>query len=126
MDPKKFKDPKGVEIGGNKYILSHIPAIQAQQVYGEIMKECKDDGDIAMTYLSTETTLNLLGYAAHDVSGSGPDGWMPFNDIEDINVACPNHGILMQLEAEMIRYNFGFLFDGTLQKVLGVLRDEAI
>ena len=79
MDPKKFKDPKGVEIGGNKYILSHIPAIQAQQVYGEIMKECKDDGDITMTYLSTETTLNLLGYAAHDVSGSGPDGWMPFN-----------------------------------------------
>ena len=126
MDPKKFKDPKGVEINGEKFIISHIPAIQAQEIYGEIMKECKEDGDIAMTYLSKDATLHLLEFAAHDISGSGPDGWMPFNDEVDINIACPNQGVLMQLEAEMIRYNFGFLFDGTLQKVLGVLRDEAI
>ena len=126
MDPKKFKDPKTVEIGGEKYIISKIPAIQSQQVYGAIMKECKEDGDIAMTYLSTETTLLLLGYAAHDVSGSGPDGWMPFNDEGDINVGCPTQEILMKLEAEMIRYNFGFLFNGSLQEVLGVLRGEGI
>lgn len=124
MDPKKFKDPKSVEIGGDKYIISKIPAIQAQQVYGAIMKECKDDGDIAMTYLSTETTLMLLGYAAHDVGGNGPDGWMPFNDEGDVNVAFSSQENLMKLEAEMIRYNFGFLSNGSLQEVLEVLRGE--
>ena len=127
MEPKKFKDPKRVEINGEKFIISKIPAVQAQQVYGAIMKECKDDGDIAMTYLSLETTLQLLAFAACDATGSDDkEGWMSFNSENEINSYCRNIDTLIELEAEMIRYNFGFLSNGTLQKVLGVLRGEGI
>lgn len=127
MDPRKFKDPKKIEINGEKFILSKIPAVQAQQVYGAIMKECKDDGDVAMTYLSKETALQLLEYAAYDVTGEeNGAGWICLNDETELNVECKTIDVLIELEAAMIRYNFGFLFDGNLQRLLGVLRDEAI
>ena len=120
MDPKKFLEPKELEIDGSKFVISRIPAIPAQQVYRAIMKESKDDGDIAMTYLTEETTLMLLSYSAL-VDG---ESWIALDNINQINSAIPRLDKLIKLEAAMIRYNFGFLFDGTLQEVLGVLRDS--
>ena len=120
MDPKKFIEPKEIEIEKKKYVISKIPAVQAQQIYRAIMQESKDDGDIAMTYLSEPTLVDLLSYSAL-VDG---DEWMPLDNTNQINFACPRIDNLIKLEAAMIRYNFGFLFDGTLQEVLGVLRDS--
>ncbi|MBO6031930.1 MAG: hypothetical protein J6Q22_10855 [Prevotella sp.] len=125
MEPSKFIEPKRIKIGDNQFVISKIPAIQAQQVYGAIMRECKDDGDVAMTYLSAETGLLLLGYAAFDRDEDGKDeNLVVLNTNEAINAYCHDVTTLINLEAAMIRYNFGFLFDGSLQKVLGVLRDE--
>lgn len=125
MEPSKFIEPKRIKIGNSQFVISKIPAIQAQQVYGTIMKECKDEGDIAMTYLSENACLALLSYAAFDRDEDGTDtNLIPLNATEAINVYCGNVTTLINLEAAMIRYNFGFLFDGSLQKVLGVLRDE--
>ena len=84
------------------------------------MLEAKNDGDIAMTYLTVPTVLSLLTYAA-TVDG---EEWIPLENENRINVAFPKFATLIKLEAAMIRYNFGFLFDGTLQEVLGVLRDS--
>lgn len=124
MDVKKFLEPKGLEINGVEYIISKMPAVQAQQVYGAIMKECKEEGDIGMTYLSTPTVVSLLSYAARKF---GDEEYKVMDSEENVNFCCDNVTTLIQLEAAMIRYNFGFLFDGTLPKVLGVLRDsEAI
>ena len=120
MDPKKFLEPKEIEIDGAKFVISKIPAIQAQEVYRLIMKESKDDGDIAMTYLTQETVMLLLAWAA---SADG-EVWSELDTIDKVNFCCPNLMTLIKLEAAMIRYNFAFLFDGSLQKVLGVLRDE--
>lgn len=120
MEPKKFLEPKELEIDGSKYVISKIPAIQAQQVYRAVMRESKDDGDIAMTYLTTETTVALLSYSAI-VEG---EECTALDSANQINYACPRIEKLIKLEAAMIRYNFGFLFDGTLQEVLGVLRDS--
>ena len=120
MDPKKFIEPKEVEIDGSKYIISKIPAIQAQQVYRNIMHESKDDGDIAMTYLTEDTVVELLSYAA---AVDGED-WTGLDNNNAINFWCKKVEQLIKLEAAMIRYNFGFLFDGTLQEVLEVLRDS--
>ena len=120
MDPKKFIEPKEMEIDGSKYVISKIPAIQAQQVYRSIMQESKEDGDIAMTYLTEPTAVELLSYSAV-VDG---EEWTVLDSTNQINIACPRIEKLIKLEAAMIRYNFGFLFDGTLQEVLGVLRDE--
>ena len=123
MDPKKFIEPKEVEIDGAKFVISRIPAVQAQQIYGSIMRESREDGDVAMTYLSEETMLGLLSYSAYVTGSEGDDAWTPLDDANQINFACPKIEVLIKLEAAMIRYNFGFLFDGTLQEVLGVLRD---
>lgn len=120
MDAKQFIEAKEIEIDEQKFIISKIPAIQAQQVYRAIMQEAKNDGDIAMTYLSVPTVLSLLTYAA-TVDG---EEWLPLESETRINVAFPKLATLIKLEAAMIRYNFGFLFDGTLQEVLGVLRDS--
>ena len=120
MEPKKFIEPKEIDIDGGKFIISKIPAIQAQQVYRAVMRESKEDGDIAMTYLTEETAIALLSYSAV-VNG---EDWTALDSANQINVACSKLEQLIKLEAAMIRYNFSFLFDGTLQEVLGVLRDE--
>lgn len=120
MDAKQFIEAKEIEIDEQKFIISKIPAIQAQVVYRAIMQEAKNDGDIAMTYLTVPTVLSLLTYAA-TVDG---EEWIPLENENRINVAFPKLATLIKLEAAMIRYNFGFLFDGTLQEVLGVLRDS--
>lgn len=120
MDPKKFIEPKEIEIDGSKYVISRIPAVQAQQVYRAIMKESRDDGDVAMTYLTEETAVSLLEWAAL----AEGDVWTALDSANQINYACSTITKLIKLEAAMIRYNFGFLFDGTLQEVLGVLRDS--
>lgn len=121
MDPKKFLEPKEIKIGEARYIVSKIPAIQAQQVYRAIMQESKDDGDIAMTYLKEDTAISLLSYAA---KVEGENDWNALDSVNAINFACPSLENLIKVEAAMIRYNFSFLFDGTLQEVLGVLRDS--
>lgn len=120
MGAKELRKPKEIEINGSKFVISKIPAIQAQQIYREIMQETGDDGDIAMTYLASEATLPLLSYAA---SADGEE-WVMLDSEERINFCCSDLLMLINLEAAMIRYNFGFLFDGSLQKVLGVLRDS--
>ena len=121
MDPKKFIEPKEIDIDGGKYVISRIPAVQAQGIYRSIMKESKDDGDIAMTYLTAETAVELLSYAASVVG----EEWTALDSEGQINFACPKIERLIKLEAAMIRYNFGFLFDGTLQEVLELLRDSS-
>jgi hypothetical protein len=120
MDPKKFIEPKEIEIDGRKYVISRIPAVQAQQIYRFLMKESKEDGDIAMTYLTEPTAVALLSYSAL-VDG---EVWTALDETNQVNFACSKIENLIKLEAAMIRYNFGFLFDGTLQEVLGVLRDS--
>ena len=119
MDPQKFIEPKEIKIEDTKFVISKIPAVQAQQIYRSVMQEAKDDGDIAMTYLLADTTIALLSYAAA-VDG---EVWVALDSESQINFWCSKLYNLIKLEAEMIRYNFGFLFDGTLQKVLGVLRE---
>lgn len=127
MELKKFIEPKPIKIGDKSFFISKIPAIQAQQIYGAIMKECKEDGDIAMTYLSEETGLSLLAYAAYDQTGEGDSNYLvQLNASGAIDTYCRDLTTLIELEAAMIRYNFGFLFDGSLLRVLGVLRDEDI
>lgn len=120
MDNTKFLEPKEIEIDGAKFIISKMPAIQAQQAYGAIMRECKDEGDIGMTYLSEQTVVDILKYAAL----KDEDSVEVLEDIDKINFACPNVSMLIKLEAAMIRYNFGFLFNGTLPKVLETLRSQ--
>ena len=123
MEPKKFIEPKEIEIDKKRFVISKIPAIQAQQIYRAIMQECKDEGDVGMTYLTEDTSVALLGYSAIVDGSEGTDNWTALEGPAQINLATERVETLIKLEAAMIRYNFSFLFDGTLQEVLEVLRD---
>ena len=87
------------------------------------MQECKDEGDVGMTYLTEDTSVALLGYSAIVDGSEGTDNWTALEGPAQINLATERVETLIKLEAAMIRYNFSFLFDGTLQEVLEVLRD---
>ena len=119
MEPGKFIQPKEIEIEGTKYLISKIPAIRAQQVYRGIMQASATDGDIALTYLPEDVALGLLEFVAV-VEG---DEKTALDSADKVNFYIPQVEELIKLEAAMIRYNFGFLFDGSLQKVLEALRE---
>lgn len=122
MDVNDFLEKKEIEIEGTKYLISKLPAIQGQQAYGAVMKEGLSSGNIGMTYLSSETGLKLLAYTAY----KDGEAWVPIENEFVANIACDSIQKLIKLEAAMIRYNFGFLFDGTLQKVLEELRTSSV
>lgn len=120
MDVENFIEKKEVTIDGTKFLISKIPALQSQQIYGLIMKEVREYGDVAMTYLSRDTTIQMLAYTAYF------DGaiWLTLDEEYRINDSCKKVDTLIALQASMIQYNYGFLFDGGLQRVLADLRGE--
>ena len=117
MDVNNFLEKKEVEILGKKFLVSKMPAIQGQQAFGAVMREVGIDGDVAMTFLSAQTGLMLTEYAAY----KDGDSWIPLDSEFIVNSAVESIKQLQLLQAEMIRYNFDFLFDGSLQKLLGAL-----
>lgn len=121
MDYEKFLDPEEVEINGVKFTLSRIPAVQAQQVYGELVKASDGVGDIGMTFLPQNVSRTILSYAAfYDV-----DSWAVLDTEIVVNNAFRSLDTLLKLEVAMIRKNFGFLFDGGLRGLLEALRGIA-
>lgn len=120
MEIEKFIDKEEIEIDGRKFAISKIPAVQAQEIYGEIVRETDDIGDIGMTFLSLSVAVKLLSYSAYEDGGV----WFTMGSENDINDGCPEVMTLIKLEAAMIRKNFGFLFNGSLQKVLEDLRGK--
>ena len=117
MEVNDFLEKKEVEILGKKFLVSKMPAVQGQQAFGAVMREVDIDGDIAMTFLSIPTGLMLTQYAAY----KDGDNWVALDSEFVLNSACESVKQLQLLHAEMIRYNFDFLFDGSLQKLLEAL-----
>lgn len=120
MEVESFINPTEVEVEGTKFKISGIPAIPAQEIYGAIVKETGEYGDIAMTFLPTELSIRLLGYAAYKQG----EVWISFgDDAETINRVFGTSVLkLIKLQAEIIRKNFDFLFAGGLRKLLAYLR----
>ena len=118
MDIEKFIEKEEIKIGGKRFVISKIPAIQAQAIYGEIVRSTTDVGDIGMTFLPTELATRILAFAAF----YDENIWVTLEDEFQIDKVFSNLLDLIELEAAMIRKNFGFLFDGKLQKVLEELR----
>lgn len=121
MEVENFLEKKEVEILGKKFLVSKMPAIQGQQAFGAVMREVGIDGDMAMTFLSVPTGLMLTEYAAY----KDGESWVALDSEFVVNSACESIKQLQMLHAEMIRYNFDFLFDGSLQKLLGALKPKS-
>lgn len=111
-------DKEEISIGAMKFLISKIPAIQAQEIYGKVIKATDGVGDIGMTFLPIEVARKLLSYTAY----KSDDQWLMLDEENRIQTFFPNLLTLIKLEAAMIRKNFGFLFDGSLPEVLDMLR----
>lgn len=109
-----FISPKNVEIGGKKFIVSKIPAIQAQRIYGKIIGVVQEMGDIGITALPQDIVSELLKYTAIRLD----DGDIPLDTVDKVNTHCTNLIDLIELQTVMVKENFGFFFDGSLQKLL--------
>lgn len=120
MKKDELLDQEEIQVGGLTFAISRIPAVYAKPIYGEVIKAVGEHGDIGMTYLPMETSRKMLSYVALKDDDSGM--WLMMDDEKTINKACTDLYSLIELEAAMIRKNFGFLLDGRLLKVLDTLR----
>lgn len=123
MKYENFISPKTVMIGNREFTISKIPAVQAQEVYTKILKETDGFGNLGFTMLSKDTILMLTSYTAVQNDA----GEKVVLDIAvSLNSYCPNLQDLHDLIFAMVRENFGFLFDGHLQKQLESLNDNSL
>ena len=123
MDYNKFICAKEIEIGGRKFAVSRIPAIEAQtSVYPAVAKCIQLNGFLGTTMLDTAVVREILKYTAVRQD----DGSFLELDIDTrINdTFSKNFEDMARLVVAMIRENFGFLMGGNLHKVLGIVEAE--
>ena len=123
MDYNKFIGAKEIEIGGRKFAVSRIPALEAQTyVYPAVAKCVQLNGLLGTTMLDTAVVREILKYTAVRQD----DGSFLELDIDTrINdTFSKNFEDMARLVVAMIRENFGFLTDGNLHEVLGIVEAE--
>lgn len=111
-----FIDPEAVEIDGQKFWISKIPAFTAQEIFMSAVQAFQNKD---ASSLPKGTMLKLCSYVA--VPGADENDFhtgIPLDTEASINVNVNNVFTLLQVEVKMIEKNFGFLFDGRLQKAL--------
>lgn len=116
MNIQDFVRPVEKVIRGKTYLLSHIPALDAQPIYTDIVKTTAGYGDLGMTMLPTETTMALMKYCAVKAEDGG---WIPIERNEDVNIHFADLADLIAVRVKLIDLNFGFLSDGSLRELLG-------
>ena len=120
MEVDSFIDKREVDIDGKKFIISKIPAVQAQELYGKIYRSITDVGDVGMTFLPKDVTKEILSYTAVK---DGEDWKAIDDDYTERNAFGANLHMLMMLQIAMIKENYDFLFDGRLPRALATLRN---
>ena len=106
METKKLIDKKDIEIEGRKYFISKIPAVQAQRMF---LAGFGSLNNKTMGGLPPALMDELLSYCGA-YNGNGAE--VQFLNDGVINMSVTDVFDLIQLEHEMVRYNFSFLFDG--------------
>ena len=105
MEIRKLIEKEDVEIGGRKYFVSRIPSVQAQRLFLAGFGALNNK----MMSLPPAMMEELLSYCG-TYNGEGQE--VQFVNIDIINMFVTDVFDLIQLEHEMVRKNFGFLFDG--------------
>lgn len=106
MDTKNLIDKKDVEVEGRKFFISRIPAVQAQKIFLAAFGALSNK---AMSSLPPAMMEELLTYCG-TYNKEGAE--VQFVNPEVTNMFVTDVFQLLLLEHEMVRYNFGFLFDG--------------
>jgi hypothetical protein len=113
---KDFIRPTEVEIGGRKFAISKIPALDAQdEIYPAVSKAVLDNGPVGLSMLPKRVVNMILSRTAlRNDDGS----WYELDMESRINNTFTNIGEMHMLVAAMIKENFCFFFDGSLLKSL--------
>lgn len=111
MDYEKFIQSKEVEIGGQMFAISKIPAIQAQAIYPAIAKAVKEHGLLGLTMLPIDVVRGLMSYAAIK---NGEHWFTLGNDEMLANTFKDNFGDMQKLLVNIERYTYDFFVSGDL------------
>lgn len=121
MRYENFLEPKNITIGGREFCISKIPALQAQELYVDIMKESDGLGNLGFTMLKRDTIKRIFGFVAVKAdSGS----WVVLDIDTAIDTYCSDLSVLHEVVINMIKENYGFLFNGSLLNLLEALEQK--
>ena len=111
MDYEKFIQPKEMEIGGQKFAVSKIPAIQAQAIYPAIAKSVKENGLLGLTMLPVDVVRSLMSFSAV----KNGEHWMPLGNDEVLaDTFKDNFGDMQKLLVSIEKYTYDFFVSGDL------------
>jgi hypothetical protein len=123
MNYNEFIQPREITIGNGCFAVSKIPALVAQsEIYPAVAKALSSDGALGLTMLPSRVVSAMLAYTAQRKEDGN---WFELDSVDRVNKSFPNIKDMHRLVVEMIKENFGFLIDGGLHEVLGVLGAEA-
>ena len=111
MEYEKFIQPKEMEIGGRKFAISKIPAIQAQAIYPAIAKSVKENGLLGMTMLPVDVVRNIMSFAAVK---SGEAWFCLGNDEMLADTFKDNFGDMQKLLVIIEKHTYDFFVSGDL------------
>ena len=109
---KDLRNPEKVKIGEHTYVLSSIPAFQAQKI---LMKAVAALATGNIADIPPDVVLELLSYSAI-INQNGAEVQFENEELIDMMVGDPME--LIELESRMVEKNFGFFGDGRLRNAL--------
>lgn len=118
MDYEKFIQPKEMEIGGQKFAISKIPAIQAQAIYPAIAKSVKDNGLLGLTMLPIDIVRSLMSFSA---IRNGEHWFTLGNDEMLTNTFKDSFGDMQKLLVSIEKYTYDFFVSGDLLDELAAM-----
>lgn len=123
MNYNEFIQPREITIGNRCFAVSKIPALVAQsEIYPAVARALSADGALGLTMLPSRVVSAMLTYTAQRTEDGS---WFELDSVDRVNKVFSNIKDMHRLVAEMVKENFGFLIDGSLREVLGVLGAEA-
>ena len=117
----KLVDPELVTVDGseNRFFISKIPAYASQEILLGALSAIQSKD---VSQLPQGTVDKLMSYVSCQMGDSDCDESILLNTKNTIDAYCDDVYVLVQLELKMIERNYGFLFDGRLQKALEALK----
>jgi hypothetical protein len=111
MDYTKFLEPKEIEVCGEKYLISQIPAYYAHDFYGAMIESLRDYATIGYMTLPKDTVCAMLGYVAYKTTDGS---WESIIGESGMTKAFKKKKAAILTLKELLSYNFDFFFDGSL------------
>lgn len=117
----KLNEPEEVSFEGakNRYYISKIPAYESQSILLSALSAFQNQD---VSQLPQGTVNKLMSYVSCKMGDAGVEESILLDTQAMIDAYCDDVFVLLQLELKMVEKNYGFLFDGRLQKALETVK----